>query len=194
MGSTAKGRTPPTSRKSWQRSNCARSETASRSHVRRGFAEGPLRRVEQRPEGLSGGPAQGPGWRIPTACQAPRPSWQSHHSRHSRRSFRTRQARDFQPRWPLCASTTLLRDKELGEHIMPIVPDESRTFGMEGLFRSIGIYNPAGQHYTPEDESRCPITAKQRMGRSCRKASTRPVPWPTGSQQQHPIPITACPR
>jgi pyruvate dehydrogenase E1 component len=47
--------------------------------------------------------------------------------------------------------TTLLRDKELGKHIVPIVPDESRTFGMEGLFRSIGIYNPAGQHYTPED-------------------------------------------
>ncbi|MFS4439160.1 pyruvate dehydrogenase (acetyl-transferring), homodimeric type [Paracoccaceae bacterium GXU_MW_L88] len=47
--------------------------------------------------------------------------------------------------------TTLLRGKELGKHIVPIVPDESRTFGMEGLFRSIGIYNPAGQHYTPED-------------------------------------------
>ncbi|WP_300042879.1 pyruvate dehydrogenase (acetyl-transferring), homodimeric type [uncultured Paracoccus sp.] len=47
--------------------------------------------------------------------------------------------------------TTLLRDKELGKHVVPIVPDESRTFGMEGLFRSIGIYNPAGQHYTPED-------------------------------------------
>ncbi len=47
--------------------------------------------------------------------------------------------------------TTLLRDKELGKHIVPIVPDESRIFGMEGLFRSIGIYNPAGQHYTPED-------------------------------------------
>jgi pyruvate dehydrogenase E1 component len=34
---------------------------------------------------------------------------------------------------------------------VPIVPDESRTFGMEGLFRSVGIYNPLGQHYTPED-------------------------------------------
>ncbi|MDO5371561.1 pyruvate dehydrogenase (acetyl-transferring), homodimeric type, partial [Paracoccus sp. (in: a-proteobacteria)] len=47
--------------------------------------------------------------------------------------------------------TTLIRDKELGRHIVPIVPDESRTFGMEGLFRSIGIYNPEGQLYTPED-------------------------------------------
>ncbi|MFP5406907.1 MAG: pyruvate dehydrogenase (acetyl-transferring), homodimeric type, partial [Gammaproteobacteria bacterium] len=47
--------------------------------------------------------------------------------------------------------TTLIRDKELGRHVVPIVPDESRTFGMEGLFRSIGIYNPEGQKYTPED-------------------------------------------
>ena len=47
--------------------------------------------------------------------------------------------------------TTLLRDKEVGKHVVPIVPDESRTFGMEGLFRSIGIYNPEGQKYTPED-------------------------------------------
>ncbi|MCP5075246.1 MAG: pyruvate dehydrogenase (acetyl-transferring), homodimeric type [Rhodobacteraceae bacterium] len=47
--------------------------------------------------------------------------------------------------------TTLLRDKNIGKNVVPIVPDESRTFGMEGLFRSIGIYNPLGQNYTPED-------------------------------------------
>ena len=47
--------------------------------------------------------------------------------------------------------TTLLRDKQIGKQIVPIVPDESRTFGMEGLFRSVGIYNPLGQNYTPED-------------------------------------------
>ncbi|WP_299365257.1 pyruvate dehydrogenase (acetyl-transferring), homodimeric type [uncultured Paracoccus sp.] len=47
--------------------------------------------------------------------------------------------------------TTLIRDKNIGQNVVPIVPDESRTFGMEGLFRSIGIYNPAGQKYTPED-------------------------------------------
>ncbi|SFA99723.1 pyruvate dehydrogenase E1 component [Poseidonocella pacifica] len=48
--------------------------------------------------------------------------------------------------------TTLLRDKAVGKHVVPIVPDESRTFGMEGLFRSVGIYNPLGQKYTPEDK------------------------------------------
>ncbi len=47
--------------------------------------------------------------------------------------------------------TTLLRDKTIGKFVVPIVPDESRTFGMEGLFRSAGIYNPLGQNYTPED-------------------------------------------
>ncbi|MDA7427405.1 pyruvate dehydrogenase (acetyl-transferring), homodimeric type [Primorskyibacter aestuariivivens] len=47
--------------------------------------------------------------------------------------------------------TTLLRDKKIGKNVVPIVPDESRTFGMEGLFRSVGIYNPMGQKYTPED-------------------------------------------
>jgi pyruvate dehydrogenase E1 component len=47
--------------------------------------------------------------------------------------------------------TTLLRDKKIGQHVVPIVPDESRTFGMEGLFRSVGIYNPMGQKYTPQD-------------------------------------------
>ncbi|SFP70999.1 pyruvate dehydrogenase (acetyl-transferring), homodimeric type [Tranquillimonas alkanivorans] len=47
--------------------------------------------------------------------------------------------------------TALLRDKKIGDRVVPIVPDESRTFGMEGLFRSVGIYNPLGQTYTPAD-------------------------------------------
>jgi pyruvate dehydrogenase E1 component len=45
----------------------------------------------------------------------------------------------------------LLRDKRIGKHIIPIVPDESRTFGIEGLFRQIGIYSPLGQLYQPQD-------------------------------------------
>ena len=45
----------------------------------------------------------------------------------------------------------LLKDKALGKHIVPIVPDESRTFGMEGMFRQYGIWNQQGQHYVPED-------------------------------------------
>lgn len=45
----------------------------------------------------------------------------------------------------------LLRDKKLGKYIVPIVPDEARTFGMEGLFRQYGIYSSVGQLYEPED-------------------------------------------
>ena len=47
--------------------------------------------------------------------------------------------------------TILLRDKKLGRYIVPIVPDEARTFGMEGLFRQYSIYSSVGQLYTPED-------------------------------------------
>ena len=48
--------------------------------------------------------------------------------------------------------TQLLRDKDLGPRAVPILVDEARTFGMEGLFRQIGIYNPEGQNYTPVDK------------------------------------------
>ena len=48
--------------------------------------------------------------------------------------------------------TQLLRDKALGPRVVPILVDEARTFGMEGLFRQIGIYNPEGQKYTPVDK------------------------------------------
>ena len=47
--------------------------------------------------------------------------------------------------------TDLLKDSEVGERIVPIVPDEARTFGMEALFRQVGIYSSAGQKYEPED-------------------------------------------
>ena len=47
--------------------------------------------------------------------------------------------------------TTLLRDKNVGPRIVPIVPDESRTFGMESLFRQIGIFSQVGQLYKPQD-------------------------------------------
>ena len=49
--------------------------------------------------------------------------------------------------------TKLVKDKGVGERIVPIVPDEARTFGMEGLFRQLGIYAPTGQLYEPQDSS-----------------------------------------
>jgi pyruvate dehydrogenase E1 component len=47
--------------------------------------------------------------------------------------------------------TSLLRDKAISRHIVPIIPDEARTFGMEGLFRQVGIYSSVGQLYEPVD-------------------------------------------
>src|SRR3712207_8239764 len=60
------------------------------------------------------------------------------------------------PRSTLFPYTTLfrsLRDKQIGKRIVPIVPDESRTFGMEGMFRQFGIFSQVGQLYRPEDRS-----------------------------------------
>ncbi len=45
----------------------------------------------------------------------------------------------------------LLKDKGIGPHVVPIVPDEARTFGMEGMIRQVGIYSSMGQLYTPQD-------------------------------------------
>lgn len=49
------------------------------------------------------------------------------------------------------ALNVMLKDKNLAPRLVPILADEARTFGMEGLFRQIGIYNPHGQQYTPQD-------------------------------------------
>ena len=50
--------------------------------------------------------------------------------------------------------TLLVRDKNLKDRIVPIIPDEARTFGMEGLFRQLGIYSSSGQLYQPEDHDK----------------------------------------
>jgi len=59
---------------------------------------------------------------------------------------------------------TLLRDKTLAKHIVPIVPDESRTFGMEGLFRQLAIWNQLGQLYTPEDKDQLMFYKEDKHG------------------------------
>jgi pyruvate dehydrogenase E1 component len=60
--------------------------------------------------------------------------------------------------------TTLLRDQALGPRVVPILVDEARTFGMEGLFRQIGIYNPAGQQYTPVDKDQVMYYREDKAG------------------------------
>ena len=58
----------------------------------------------------------------------------------------------------------LLKDKTIGKRVVPIVPDESRTFGMEGLFRQIGIWNQQGQKYLPEDHDQLMFYKESKTG------------------------------
>ena len=59
---------------------------------------------------------------------------------------------------------TLTRDKKIGKYVVPIVPDESRTFGMEGMFRQLGIYSPTGQLYKPEDADQLMFYKEDKKG------------------------------
>jgi pyruvate dehydrogenase E1 component len=59
---------------------------------------------------------------------------------------------------------TLLRDKRLGKRVVPIVPDESRTFGMEGMFRQVGVYSSVGQLYKPEDSEQLMYYREDKAG------------------------------
>ena len=58
----------------------------------------------------------------------------------------------------------LLRDKPIAPHIVPIIPDESRTFGMEGMFRQLGIYSPFGQTYQPQDSEQLSFYKEDQQG------------------------------
>ena len=60
--------------------------------------------------------------------------------------------------------STLVRDKQIGKHVVPIVPDESRTFGMEGMFRQLGIFSQVGQLYQPEDSEQLMFYKEDKKG------------------------------
>ncbi|MGI8428232.1 MAG: pyruvate dehydrogenase (acetyl-transferring), homodimeric type [Solirubrobacteraceae bacterium] len=60
--------------------------------------------------------------------------------------------------------SALLREKSIAKHIVPVVPDESRTFGMEGLFCQVGIYSPCGQLYQPQDSAQLMFYKEDRHG------------------------------
>ncbi|USD37187.1 MULTISPECIES: pyruvate dehydrogenase (acetyl-transferring), homodimeric type [Ferrimonas] len=60
--------------------------------------------------------------------------------------------------------TALLKDKQIGKRVVPIIPDEARTFGMEGLFRQVGIYAHEGQKYTPQDKDQVAYYREDKKG------------------------------
>ena len=70
--------------------------------------------------------------------------------------------------------STLLRDKALGRLVVPIVPDESRTFGMEGMFRQLGIFSQVGQLYHAEDEDKLMSYRETKSGQILQEGINEP--------------------
>ncbi len=60
--------------------------------------------------------------------------------------------------------TAMLKDKKVGKRVVPIIPDEARTFGMEGLFRQVGIYAHEGQKYEPQDADQVAYYREDKKG------------------------------
>ncbi len=69
---------------------------------------------------------------------------------------------------------TLMRDKQIGKRVVPIVPDESRTFGMEGMFRQFGIFSQVGQLYRPEDANQLMFYREDSKGQILQEGLNEP--------------------
>ena len=69
---------------------------------------------------------------------------------------------------------TLIRDKNIGNRVVPIVPDESRTFGMEGMFRQLGIFSQVGQLYKPEDAGQLMFYREHQQGQIIEEGINEP--------------------
>src|SRR5690606_41560697 len=67
----------------------------------------------------------------------------------------------------------LVKDKDLGSRIVPIVPDEARTFGMEGMFRQLGIYSSVGQLYQPVDKDQVMFYREDKKGQLLEEGSNQ---------------------
>ncbi len=68
----------------------------------------------------------------------------------------------------------LVRDKNIGKRVVPIVPDESRTFGMEGMFRQLGIWSSVGQLYTPQDADQLMFYKEDKHGQILQEGINEP--------------------
>jgi pyruvate dehydrogenase E1 component len=68
----------------------------------------------------------------------------------------------------------LIRDKRIGRRVVPIVPDESRTFGMEGMFRQLGIFSQVGQLYQPEDSAQLMFYKEDKHGQILQEGINEP--------------------
>jgi pyruvate dehydrogenase E1 component len=70
--------------------------------------------------------------------------------------------------------TALVRDKNIGKHVVPIVPDEARTFGMEGMFRQLAIYSSVGQKYEPVDRDQVMYYREDKAGQILEEGINEP--------------------
>ncbi len=80
----------------------------------------------------------------------------------------------------------LLRNKKIGTRIVPIVPDESRTFGMEGMFRQFGIFSQIGQLYQPEDAKQLMYYKEDKTGQILQEGINEAGRWHRGSRRRRP--------
>ena len=90
--------------------------------------------------------------------------------------------------------TSLIRDKRIGKHIVPIVPDEARTFGMEGMFRTIGIYSSKGQLYEPVDAGELMYYREDKKGQILEEGINEAGAWCSwaaagSSYSNHDVPM-----
>ena len=82
-----------------------------------------------------------------------------------------------------------LMKSEIGGHVVPIIPDEGRTFGMDPLFSEFGIYSQVGQKYTPVDHKMLMNYKEARTGQILQEGSLRLVQWPHGPQRRPLMPM-----
>lgn len=87
---------------------------------------------------------------------------------------------------------SLVRDKAIGRHIVPVVPDESRTFGMEGMFRQLGIYSSVGQLYRPQDADQLMYYREDKSGQVFQEGINEGARCRAGLLRRHPTVRTTC--
>ena len=85
--------------------------------------------------------------------------------------------------------TLLSKNNDLGKNIVPIIPDEARTFGIDPLFRELGIYSHVGQKYDPVDSEQFYITRKLKMVKYLKRVLVKQVPSHLSLLQEQPTQI-----
>ena len=106
-----------------------------------------------------------------------------------------RRAARSRPRWASSAFCAhLLKDPEIGKLIVPIVPDEGRTFGLESAIRQVGIYASEGQKYKPHDVDMLLYYREEQDGQILEEGITEAGRWPRSPRRAPPTRTTACRR